>query len=1008
MRSKFKWIFTLLVAFTVQFTFAQERTITGTVSDSQGTLPGATVLIKGTNKGTQTDIDGKYSISAKTGEVLVFRYVGMSDKSVTVGASNTVNVTLDAGIKLADVVVEGYKTTTKKTTVVAQKTVTSETIEDRPNASFLQTLQGQVAGLGVLTGNGQPGSSSSVLIRGAGSLTGYTDPLYVIDGMATYQDNFRSLNPDDIESVTVLKDAAATAIYGNRGSNGVIVVTTKRGGNKEGKMQINYSATIGTIELQHNNYDLANAKELLTLEKRYQIGGGLGTTLTDQQIASFPINTDWVNYFFRTGSTSTHQLSITNPGKYLNSYSSVGYTDQDGLLVGTGLQRYSFRNNLDIMSKNEKFKLETSASINFSRSNLASSLGTGGVNQNYVLGATLGAPYISPSQYTTSEQLISDYQANGTLVYTPLFLIDKLRNFVYNADETRTLVTADLSYEIFKDLTFRSRTSMDLTDNRVNQSQAPNSFNAILFLDPGQEFGGNETIQQTRDFRFSQLYQVDYTKTFAEKHTVSFMANTEYTFGQITSFGFTQTGLDPQVWSPNTGDGYVGDSDPGDYYVPSVFASRWKGDLISYFGQLDYDFDKRFGVVGTIRYDGTNRFPEKNRWGTFYSVGGRWNIDSENFMKNSSFVNTLKLRASYGVTGNQLISPLETDRNPIFDIYGIADNVYNSQSGYVASLGYPFIWETTYSSDIGVDFGFQKNRIRGTVDVYNRRTTHLLNNEPIPPITGQTGIDKNSDLEVHNKGIEADIAYDVLKTNDFTLTLRGNWAYNDNSVDHIKDPGFIDGGNVITYNGGLVREWYLYPYVGVNKENGNLLFLDANNNVTENPVDADRRRTGKNSTPVYQGSFGFDIDYKGFYAASTFTYAGRVYRIDYDLANFYDPASLGQFVTTRDLLDAWTIDNAGSNVPALHATNTELATEGSDRFLVNASYIRVRNAQIGYRVPKKFLDKTFIAGASFFIMGENLYTWSKWRGYDAESNRLADQSYYPTPKIWTFGVNLKF
>jgi len=1008
MRSKFKWIFTLLVALTVQLTFAQERTITGTVSDSQGTLPGANVVVKGTTKSTQTDIDGKYSISAKTGEVLVFSFVGMTDKSVTVGASNTVNVTLDTGVKLNEVVVEGYRNTTKKTTAIAQSTVNSETIENRPNASFLQTLQGQVAGLNIETGSGQPGSRSTVLIRGLGSLSGYTDPLYVIDGVQTYGDNFRSIDPNDIQSVTVLKDAAAVAIYGNRGGNGVIVVTTKRGGHTDGKMRISYSTSTGFTDLQRAKYNFANSRELLAIEKL--AGTGRGATLTDQEIASYPINTDWVDYFFRTGTTSNHQLSIENPGKFVNSYTSVGYTNQKGILFTTGLERFNVRNNISVMSQNEKFKVDNSLYIGFSRNNEATNLGTGAINRNYVLGATLGVPYVSPNEYQNSQQLLELYQADGTLLYTPLFLIDKLRTYVNNTDEMRVLTNTDLAYELFKGFKVRSRTGMDYTTRRFNQSEDPISLNALLFLAAGQEFGGFEDINNTRIFRFSQLWQADYTRTFAEKHTITWLADTEYNFSYFGSNNMRQNGLNPITFVPNTGVGYIGDTNDNDFYVPDISAARAKFSLISYFSQLDYDFDKRFGVVGTFRYDGTSRFLSKNRWGTFWSVAGRWNIDSESFMKNASWVNTLKLRVSYGTTGNQVLDPnSEFNGQANLATYALFSNAYNGQSGLAIQPFYPFIWEQGHQADVGLDFGFlKKNRLRGSVDLYQRLTTRLINAQTAPPSSGLTGLTKNVDTEVHNNGVEVDLSYDVISNQDLKVTLHGNWAYNENRVKKVFEDQQISG-NIITENNGLAYEFYLIPYVGVNKENGNLLFLDHNGNVTENPsTETDRRATGKNDIPVYQGSFGLDIDYKGFYASSLFSYAGRAYRLDFDLEGLYDPGQLGQFTVSKDLLNAWTPTNTNTNVPSLTASNAGIGTNDSDRFLVNASYIRIRNLQVGYHVPKKYLDKTFLSEVSIFTMGENLYTWSKWRGFDAESNRSADQGQYPTPKIWTLGVNLKF
>ncbi|MFN3753497.1 SusC/RagA family TonB-linked outer membrane protein [Flavobacterium sp.] len=1014
MRSKFKWIFTLLLALSMQFSFAQEKTVTGVVSDKTGPLPGANVVVKGTNRSAQADFDGKFSIKAKAGEVLEISFIGYNNSNVTVGAANNYVVTLSDGIKLDEVVVEGYRNTTKASTVVAQQTVNSKTIENRPNASFIQTLQGQVAGLNITSGTGQPGSGSSVVIRGAGTINGNTDPLYVIDGVPTNQSNFRSINPTDIESATVLKDAAATAIYGNRGANGVIVIKTKRGGTGDSKTSFRYSSTSGYTELQRTKYSFADSRELLTLEKRY--GVGRGNTLTDAEIAAYNTNFDWVSYFFRQAKSTDHQLSIETSGKNLNSYTSVSYLDQEGILYTTGLKRFTLRNNLSGKTNNDKFSYSTNISLGFSKSNEATSLGTGGINRNYVLGATLSAPYITPSEYTGSQQVFDLYNSDGTLLYTPLFLIDKLETYTNNTDEIRMSASTDLSYNIFKNVTARSRTSFENIMTRFSQSEHPISFNAFLFLNPAAQYGGFEDVNQRREFRFNQLWQLEWKKTFAEKHTVTAIGNAEYYGSQAENDNQRQRGLDPLTFVPGTGAGYLADIAAHDFYGPTGGISKVKYSLISYFGVLDYDFNDRFGVVGTYRYDGTSRFLSDYAWGSFFSVAGRWNINKEKFMENSGF-QVLKLRGSYGETGNErIVAGTEwtgLQPPPTRDTYANNATVggqYNGAASYNINFGANDLrWETTTQWNVGLDFEFFKNRARGTVDYYNRVTSDLFYSSPVSPVSGTTTLTRNSDIEVTNKGVEISLAYDVVRNENFKFTVRANASKNDNSIDGIVLNGGREiNGLTITQNGGQIFEYYLYPYAGVNPENGNLLFEAADGTLTETPsVGDDSRATGKSSIPVYQGGFGFDLDYKGFFATTNFTFVQDVHRFDYDLEGLYDPTSLGQFVVSDDLLNAWTATNTATNVPSLNAANLGAAAN-SDRFLRDASYVRLRYLQVGYRVPKKFLDKTFISGLSFYVQGENLYTWTKWQGFDAESNRGADQAQYPTPRIFSFGLDLKF
>jgi TonB-linked SusC/RagA family outer membrane protein len=1011
MRSKFKWIFTLLLAFTMQFSFAQEKTVTGVVSDKTGPLPGANVVVKGSNRSAQADFDGKYSIKAKTGEVLVFSFTGYNNSSVTVGAASTYNVTLNDGIKLEEVVVEGYRNTTKATTVVAQTTVNAKTIENRPNASFIQTLQGQVAGLNIMTGTGQPGAKSTVLIRGVGTINGNTDPLYVIDGVPTNGDNFRSLNPNDIESATVLKDASATAVYGNRAANGVIVIKTRRGGKEEGKTKYRYSLNTGFSQLQSAHYSVSDSHQLLKLEQNY--GVGRGASLSDAEIDAYPINTNWTKYFFRTAVSKEHSFSVESQGKHLSSYTSVNYLDQEGVLKGTKLNRFTVRNNIDGKSNDEKFRYSTNLSIGFSKNNEAGNLGTGAVNRNYVLGAYTGAPYISPSEYTGSQQVLDLYGSDGTLLYTPLFLIDKMKTFTNNTDETRILGSVEASYEIFKDAHLTSRSSSELVENRFTQSENPISFNALLFVNPAAEFGGFEDVNNRRDFGFTQLWQFDYSKTFKEKHNFSWLLASEFNFNQLNTNNMRQRGLNPLTFVPGTGSGYLTDITAHDFYGATTSVSMFKKSLISYFTTLDYDYDKKFGFVGSLRYDGSSRFIGKRQWGTFWSLGGRWNLNNMDFMKDNSTFQVLKLRASIGATGNERVvdgSIYAGINPPLFaDTYSTASNMYNGIGGYAVNLGYQDLhWETTKQADAGLDFEMFKNRLRGTFDWYNRKTIDIFDTAPISPITGQTSLARNTQADVTNTGVEVSLAYDVIRNENFKFTVRANGAYNDNEVNGITlNGGQNISGNYATSNGHQVGEFYVTHYAGVNPLNGELLFQEADGTLTETPTSAATKYTRKSEIPVYQGGFGFDLDYKGFFATTNFTFAQKVWRFDFDMSGLYDPGNIGQFNASYDLLNAWTPTNTNTDVPSLNAVNLGTA-DTSDRFLRDASYIRLRFLQVGYRVPKKFLEKTFMTNLSFYAQGENLRTWTKWQGFDAESNRASDQYQYPTPKIISFGMDLRF
>ncbi|RBA29399.1 SusC/RagA family TonB-linked outer membrane protein [Flavobacterium tibetense] len=1022
MRSKFKWIFTLLVAFTMQFSFAQQKTVTGVVSDKQGPLAGANVVVQGTTNGTTTDFDGNYSIQAKQGDVLEITYTGMRKMTVKVGASNVVNAIMEEDILTgSEVVVQGFRTVTKQTAVTSIAKVDSKTIENRPNANVMNTLQGQLAGVNITTGTGQPGAKSSVIIRGIGSFNASSDPLYVIDGFPSNSDNFRSINPNDIESVQVLKDAAATSEYGSRGTNGVIIIKTKTGSFGEDKTTFRYSTQHGITELQTPKYNYASSKQLLRIEREY--GTGMGVGMTDAEIDAFGVNTDWVDYFFRTGVSTAHNLSVEKNAKNMNSFTSVSYFNQEGVLNTTNLKRFTVRNNLNGKSTNGKFNYSMNIGLGFSKNNEATNAGEGAVNRNYLLGAYISAPYLDPNRYEGSVWTLDEFFNTPGLLSTPYMLIDKLNTYVNETQETRFNVATEASYKITKELTGRIRTSAEFLTNRFNQAEFPDSFNALLFSNTpgvpsfdGGAFNGFEDINQRREFLLNNLYQLDYKKTIG-KHTFGLAANTEYNFSTFTQQNMRQRGLNPQTFVPNTGVGYLVDTGANDWYVPQISANRRRVDYISYFGSFDYDFDEKYGFVASLRRDKVSYFADDKQAESFWSVGGRWNLDKESFMDNATFIDVLKLRGSYGTVGNARIvggtiyAPISP--NALYlDNYNVANNVYNGQLGYGIGFGFPSLkWELTKQWNAGLDFEMFKGRLRGTYDYYNRETVDMFLGQPVSNSSGTSQLNINSDASLTNFGHEIQLAYDLIRNPEkgVLLTVRANGAHNTNRVDGIiSNNGRIQHGTVnVSDNGGMYFEYYTIPYVGVNETNGELLFLDINGNVTENVTSADQRKTGKNFLPTWQGGFGFDFEYKGFFTSSTFTFVTDVWRFDTDLDVLNDPTNLGQFTVTSDLLNAWTPTNTNTNVPSLTASNLGSQVL-SDRFLKDASYVRLRNLQIGYRIPKKFLANTFISDLSLTLQGENLWTWTKWQGFDAESNRIEDVYQYPSPRQYTFGLDIKF
>lgn len=1062
MRSKFKWIFTLLLVFTMQFSFAQEKTVTGVVSDASGPLPGVNVVVRGTQRGTATGFDGRYSIKAKEGEVLVFSFMGMSDVSRTVGASNDINVVMkDEAKQLGEVVVQAYgKTTSRAKNLGASQTVTAASIKDRPNVNVLQSLQGQVAGANIATFSGQPGTNKiDVIIRGAGTINASSDPLYVIDGIPLTQAFFRNLNQNEIESVSVLKDAAATAIYGNRGSNGVIVITTKKGSYKK-SFAGNYSSSYGLTEFRGDDYGLPTAIEHLKLQQK-GLNEGVGTlssafansgvyfsgkpnsnveiSLDPANIDAYAVNTNWKDIFFRTGKSTSHDLSFTVGNDNINAFTAVGYFEQEGVVPTTAFKRFTFRSNVSGKSTNEKLLYGFNVFGAYSRRNQLEaetrSVGTGNIStnilQNPLTGYLASPRFVSPSGYVNGQQLFNDYGA-AALDMTPYMLMDLFGN--KNApsffNETKALVNGNLSYKITSDLTVGTTAGIDFADDKRVFAIGPEAYLSVVRASGlGQPFHGSETIGSTAEFTFDLVNKLNYKKTFAEKHTVDASLYMEYLKAHRKEFTFRQTGLNPLAWVPGAGTGYTTYNPttmPLDYR-PIVSAAKRDAGLLSYFATADYDYDSKYGLAATIRRDGSYRFVGDNKWGTFYSGAVRWNISKENFLANSTLISDLKLRASYGVTGNQNVLGRGVDSNvsTIFLASQVVRDLNSTQAGYgnsasyeVSVMGNPDLkWETTSQFNVGLDFGLL-NRLTGSFDVYRKVTDDLYIATPISAGNGTTGttttqpslFTNNGSLE--NKGVELSLKYDILKEGDLKLSLNANGAYNDNNM---RDLGVLDPdgdgvyrvGNQLLRVGGPIYEYFTVPYVGVNPVNGNLLFKDINGDLTETPTDADRRASHKNALPVYQGGFGLNSSYNGFFLDVNFSYALGQYRYDFDYDGLMDIRNADLFPVSKELFNAWTPTNTNTDVPALAATNYDLGSTLSDRFLRDASYVRLRNLSIGYSVPSKFLEKTFFTALKFRVQGENLLTWTKWKGFDPESVTSA-QNPYPTPKVITFGLDVNF
>ncbi|WP_288446602.1 SusC/RagA family TonB-linked outer membrane protein [uncultured Chryseobacterium sp.] len=919
----------------------------------------------------------------------------------------------DKETKLEEVVVLGYsKTATKAKTTTSSVTVGSETLENRPNISVLNSIQGTAPGIVVNSASGSPGSGKfNILIRGASSLNGSTDPLYVVDGVITSGSQFRNLNSYDIDTFSILKDAQATAIYGNRAANGVVVITTK-GGKFNSGLKVSYDALTSFSKLPTSDYNMSDGRQLLQLQKT--LGTGKGKTLSQQEIDNWGTNTDWSKQFTRIGISQQHNLSITGGGENINNFLSLGYLDSEGTVRSTDFKRFTMRNNLNGKSKDGKLTFGAIMGLGYSRRNqLDDETNTGIANntlQNPLFGGVLSLPYAAPSPYANGLELYNAIKGDATN-NRQWILQDNINGGIRNRfTELSISANANVNYKITDYLSVGNRTGIEYKQYERNFARSPLGYLAIsVAKGDGSTYGGFEDFSTTRDLTFNSITNITFNKSFGD-HTISAGAYLDYIKAHVSSTSQRQNGLNPLQWEFGAGTGYIPfNPDTPNIYRPSNSATKVTAGTLAYFGTLDYDYKDKYGVSGVVRRDGSYRFLPTNRWETFWSVAARWNIDKEEFMANSGF-RLLKLRASIGTTGNQNLGIASDNQNPLALLPNNFLDLYNGFSGYQNLLGYNFVnlsnpyleWEQVKQSNIGLDFNY-KGVLEGSVDYYQKRTSRMFNDLQKSSVTGYYTI-RGNDGVLDNKGIEGMIKYNVIRNENTRFSVFVNGAYNSNKIVSMNSENLA--GDVVNAIGGPAGQYQLYTYVGVNRDNGNLQFLDKNGNITEAPTSADRVLTGKSRYAKFTGGFGFNLQHKGWFLDTLFSFQQGGWIYDNLQSWIMDPSAAGTRNLSADLLNAWTPDNRDTDIPALKASNLSLGS--SDRFLHRSDFIRLKNISVGYNFSKSQLGKLPVKGIKVFVQAENLYTWTDWKGFDPEPITSYSLNVYPNPKTVSVGLNVDF
>ncbi len=1000
--------------FTMLQVFAQ-TTVTGVVTDEGGeAIPGVNVMVKGVSgAGTITDIDGKYTLKVPAdATTLIFSFVGLEKKEEAIGGRTSINVTLKASSEnLDEVVVMGYVSHNKNEVTGAAVSVDNEAIESIPVSSVDQALQGKVAGLTVSTSSGTPGSTQKLRVRGISSITSDNSPLYVIDGVPVIEGNvsassansslsiLSTINSSDIESMTILKDASATAAYGARGANGVIVITTKSG--KSGKAKFNFSAYYGWQN------DAIDGPEVLTNEEQMTLN-------YEALMNSFGISKENVAQVFadnfgdkyiqwekngrpephwgdvitnKNAPTQSYDLSVSGGNEKSRYYVSLGYFSQEGTVIGASFDRVSGKVN---------FTKDLGGGFTFTTNNTASyTYQDGLLEQSAYYSSPRTAKFFIPASDLP-------YNKDGSInlntgMPNPLYIAaHNLDDSKYVRVLTNDVLTWDTPVENLK---YTLRVNLDHQNMRFIQYRN---------MKHGDGEDSNGSAYQTAAYRTNFVIQnsVDYSFNTGDIGTLDLKLLQEYQknqsyFLEAESKEFVEVGLTNMRTSakPTTA---------------SSEAYDWM--VASYLGMAHYSlFDAKYVFDATFRLEGNSRFISDNRWGKFWALGAAWNIYKEAFLENATFISTLKLRASYGVTGNAGVGLNKYQTKVAYDA-----NYKEKGASYLKTLGNNDLsWEISKTLDLGLDFGFFKDRITGTVAYYRRESQDLLLEVPLSYTTGFSKQARNIG-RMENKGIEANVSFDIVRTNDFNVTIGGNVAFNQNEVLELaKD---LKGNDIeITSStrkvavGHPVYGWYMPEWARVNPDTGEdewYVNREKSDKLTTNFNDADQVWNGGSALPTVTAGLNLHVDYKGIFLDVSAYYAGghKIYEGWHRYINNTTIYSSMYMNGINTILDRW--QKPGDVARFKKMEWGTVPWQRHTKYLHDGDFIRLKDVTIGYDLPSTLLKSIKVTGLRVFARGTNMFTWVKdeWLVYDPEVVNAYGETGLTTPPVKSiiFGINLKF
>lgn len=968
-------LFNLAVCFCFQAAAQSDpQIISGNVVD-ENNIPilGLNIVVEGTTIGTTTDFDGNYLIKVPEGaQVLKFSYIGYLTQTIPVDNRDVINVQMEPDVSaLEEVVVVAYGTQKKEAITSSVVSVKSEELTDITSPDVSSMLQGKAAGVQVAASSGAPGATPEILIRGRASLGGRVTPLWVVDGVI--QHGTPVINPNDIESASVLKDASATALYGSRGANGVIIINTKRGAVGKSEISVNIKTGMNTFNM--GNFEVMNSQQLYDYHLLFNNNN---PWFTEDLLTR---DTDWIDLGTQTGMVKDANVSFTAGSEKLSLFLNTGFYGETGTLKGNELDRYTFRMNLDY-KMSEKFTVKPKISFSFDERD--------GVAQAPLYDLYLNLPWDLP--YDENGEPVNANQSQDWIGRDRNnYLYDQQWNYS-DSNIFNMSANLDFDYEILPNLKFISVNNFTLYRSLGKSYTDPRS-------NAGLANGGS--IRDNTANRLTRLttQMLQYKNTFNEVHDVSILGGYEYNDYVYESFGASGTGIIPG------GEILDAASKPG-------AISGFKNDyaLQSYFLAAEYAYANRYFLKGSLRRDGASNFGLENQYGNFFSISGGWLIHNEAFF-NTSWINELKLRASYGSVGNR-----PSSLYPYQDTYRVNTQYVGVPGAVLNQYGNPDLgWEKSYETNLALDMTFF-NRLSATLEYYSKDTSDLLYFVSLPDITAFNGYWENIG-GVRNSGFEATLNAGIIQSEDFQWNMGFNIGFNKNEVTELYEADQLPQGRKIWKVGENADSWYMRKWAGVHPGDGNPLWEVVDSETgeityTSDYASATNQFLGKASTPDFVGGFNSSWSYKGISLSATFDFSkgGYIYNSSREL---FDSDGFYPTFNQQVLNDGWSRwENPGDQAthPRAVQGGNNNSNKPSSRYLEDGSYLRMRNVTLSYTLPQRFTNKINLSNLNLYVAGDNLFTLTNYSGVDPSVGGIGGEASlsYPIPKRFVLGLNVSF